>query len=226
MPRRRCESRASQPAHETQYAKTADGLYIAYQVVGSGPIDRAMDFHAFTGNVDLIWQEPDWGPILVGLTEFARLIIHDRRGSGASSRNVPPPNLETRAADLLLVLDVVGSATPVLGAAASTGAMHGLFAATKPDWTSGLTWNRTEAPAAQCTKPRSGTRRQTPAPRSPYGPACAPTAMPPNSARPSSERTGASGASSAEPRTSTPPATALTCDSRRQCGGVLIAIPP
>ena len=51
MPRRRCESRAIQPAHETQYAKTADGLYIAYQVVGSGPIDRAMHFHAFTGNV-------------------------------------------------------------------------------------------------------------------------------------------------------------------------------
>ena len=88
MPRRRCESRAIQPAHETQYAKTADGLYIAYQVVGSGPIDRAMDFHAFTGNVDLIWQEPDWGPILVGLTEFARLIIHDRRGK----RRVEPPN--------------------------------------------------------------------------------------------------------------------------------------
>jgi pimeloyl-ACP methyl ester carboxylesterase len=107
--------------HETQYPKTADGLYIAYQVVGSGPIDLAMDFHAFTGNVDLIWEEPDWGLILVGLTEFARLIIHDRRGSGASSRNVPPPNLETRAADLLLVLDAVGSAAPVLGAAASTG---------------------------------------------------------------------------------------------------------
>jgi class 3 adenylate cyclase len=127
--------------HETRYAKTADGLFIAYQVVGSGPIDLAMDFHAFTGNVDLIWEEPDWGPILVGLTEFARLIIHDRRGSGASSRNVPPPNLETRAADLLVVLDAVGSAAPVLGAAASTGAMHALFAATNPDRTSGLTWN-------------------------------------------------------------------------------------
>jgi class 3 adenylate cyclase len=127
--------------YQTQYARTADGISIAYQVVGSGPVDLAMDFHAFAGNVDLIWDEPDWGPFLVGFSEFARLILHDRRGSGASSRNVPPPNLETRATDLLVVLDEIGSEAPVLGAAASTGAMHALFAATYPDRASGLAWN-------------------------------------------------------------------------------------
>ena len=127
--------------HETRYAKTADGVSIAYQVVGSGPVDLAMDFHVFAGNVDLIWDEPDWGQFLVGFTEFLRLILHDRRGSGASTRNVPPPNLETRAADLLAVLDEIGSEAPVLGAAASTGAMHALFAATNPTRTSGLVWN-------------------------------------------------------------------------------------
>jgi class 3 adenylate cyclase len=126
---------------ETRYVKTADGVYIAYQVVGSGPVDFAIDFHAFAGNVDLIWDEPDWGPLIVGFTEFVRVIIHDRRGSGASTRNVPPPNLETRAADLLAVLDEIGSPAPVLGAAASTGAMHALFAATNPARTSGLFWN-------------------------------------------------------------------------------------
>jgi class 3 adenylate cyclase len=125
---------------ETRFAQTADGTYIAYQVVGTGPVDVVMDFHAFAGNVDLIWDEPDWGPLLAGLAEFARLVVHDRRGSGASTRNVPPPNLETRAADLLTVLDAVGSERPVLGAGASTGAMHALFAATYPDRTSGLIW--------------------------------------------------------------------------------------
>ena len=126
---------------ETRYAKTADGAFIAYQVVGDGPVDFAADFHAFAGNVDLIWDEPDWGPFVVGFAEFTRLVIHDRRGSGASTRNVPPPNLETRAADLLAVLDEIGSEAPVLGAAASTGAMHALFAATYPDRTSGFVWN-------------------------------------------------------------------------------------
>ena len=127
--------------HETRFAKSADGIYLAYQVVGSGPVDVVMDFHAFAGNVDLIWDEPDWGPMLVELSEFARLIVHDRRGSGASTRNAPPPNLETRAADLLTVLDATGSERPVLGAGASTGAMHALFAATYPDRASGLVWN-------------------------------------------------------------------------------------
>jgi len=126
---------------ETRYARTNDGIYIAYQVVGSGLVDIAVDFHAFAGNVDLIWDEPDWGPFMIAFTEFARLIVHDRRGSGASTRNVPPPNLETRAADLLAVLDEVGSDAPVLCAAASTGAMHALFAATYPARTCGLVWN-------------------------------------------------------------------------------------
>ena len=126
---------------ETRFVKTADGVYLAYQVVGSGPVDVVMDLHAFAGNVDLVWDEPDWGPLLMSLTEFARLIIHDRRGSGASTRQAPPPNLETRAADLLTVLDAAGSESPVLGAGASTGAMHALFAATYPDRTSGLVWN-------------------------------------------------------------------------------------
>lgn len=125
---------------ETRYARTADGVYLAYQVVGSGP-DVAVDFHLFAGNVDLIWEEPDWGPLLAASATFARLILHDRRGTGASSRNVTAPNLETRSADLLVVLDAVGSEAPVLVAAASTGAMHALFAATHPDRTSGLFWN-------------------------------------------------------------------------------------
>jgi class 3 adenylate cyclase len=126
---------------ETQFAKAPDGVYLAYQVAGSGSVDVVMDFHAFAGNVDLIWDEPDWGPFLATVTDFARLIVHDRRSSGASTRNVPPPNLETRAADLLTVLDAIGSEAPVLGAGASTGAMHALFAATHPDRTSGLVWN-------------------------------------------------------------------------------------
>jgi pimeloyl-ACP methyl ester carboxylesterase len=126
---------------ETRFAKTPDGVYLAYQVVGSGPVDVVMDFHAFAGNVDLIWDEPDWGPFLATVSDFARLIVHDGRSSGASTRNVPAPNLETRAADLLTVLDAIGSEAPVLGAGASTGAMHALFAATYPDRTSGLVWN-------------------------------------------------------------------------------------
>jgi len=41
---------------ETKYVRTADDTYIAYQAIGSGPVDFVMDFHAFAGNVDLIWD--------------------------------------------------------------------------------------------------------------------------------------------------------------------------
>jgi pimeloyl-ACP methyl ester carboxylesterase len=126
---------------EAAYVEASKGVFVAYQVVGDGPVDVSLDFHAFAGNVDLIWGEPDWGPLLAQLSEFARVIVHDRRGTGASTRNVSPPNLETRAADLLAVLDAVGSEGPVLAAAASTGAMHALFAGSYPGRLSGVLWN-------------------------------------------------------------------------------------
>src|SRR3954449_9931968 len=109
---------------ETHYLKTPDGVYLAYQVVGDGPVDISIGFNSDEGNVDLMWDEPDWRPFLVGPAEYARVILHDRRGTGVSSRNVPPPNLETRAADLLAILDVVESERPILAAGSQTGAMH------------------------------------------------------------------------------------------------------
>jgi len=131
---------------ETRYVETPDGVYIAYQAVGDGPVDIALDFNVNESNVDLMWEEPDWAPFLTGIAEFARLIIHDRRGVGVSSRNVPPPNLETRVSDLVAVLDEVGSDRPILGAGRDSGCMHALFAATHPDRVSGLVWN---TPAAR-----------------------------------------------------------------------------
>ena len=46
---------------DTRYAKTPDGVYIAYQTAGKGPIDLAWQFD-FMGDVDLIWEDPQLGP--------------------------------------------------------------------------------------------------------------------------------------------------------------------
>jgi pimeloyl-ACP methyl ester carboxylesterase len=126
------------PVPATGYVRTPDGAYLAVQTCGTGPADVVVDFNPDEGNVDLIWEEPDWRPLLTGIAGFARLILHDRRGTGASSRNVPPPNLETRVADLLIVLDALGVRRPVLVAGTEPGAMHALFAATHPDRVQGL----------------------------------------------------------------------------------------
>ena len=98
---------------EARYAKTPDGVYIAYQTVGDGPIDIVWQFD-WLGNVDTIWEHRSSAEWFRGLASFSRLIMHDRRGTGASSRNVDPPNLETRVADLTVVLDAVDSERPVL----------------------------------------------------------------------------------------------------------------
>ena len=124
---------------ETRYAETPDGIYIAYQTVGDGPIDIAWQFE-WIGNVDTIWGYPGYADWLRSLASFSRLILHDRRGMGASSRNVDLPNLETRVADLRCVLDAVGSERAVLGGALEGGAPNVLFAATSPERVHSLFW--------------------------------------------------------------------------------------
>jgi class 3 adenylate cyclase len=124
---------------EARYAKTPDGVYIAYQTVGDGPIDIVWQFD-WLGNVDTIWEHRSSAEWFRGLASFSRLIMHDRRGTGASSRNVDPPNLETRVADLTVVLDAVDSERPVLGAGLEGGAPNILFAATVPERVHSLFW--------------------------------------------------------------------------------------
>jgi class 3 adenylate cyclase/pimeloyl-ACP methyl ester carboxylesterase len=124
---------------DPRYVKTADGAYIAYQVVGDGPIDIAWDFADF-GNIDTEWEGP-WTPWYRGLASFSRLILHDRRSTGLSSRNVAAPNLETRMADLRAVLDAAGSERPVIGGWLEGLCPGVLLAATDPDRVRALIWS-------------------------------------------------------------------------------------
>jgi class 3 adenylate cyclase/pimeloyl-ACP methyl ester carboxylesterase len=124
---------------ETHYATTPDGVYIAYQVTGEGPVDIAWQFD-FVGNIELAWEAPDYALWFTGLASFARLILHDRRGTGLSSRNVPPPDLETRVADLRLVLDAVGATRPVLAGAFEGVAPTMLLAASDPERVQSIVW--------------------------------------------------------------------------------------
>jgi class 3 adenylate cyclase len=126
-------------AADVRYVRTPDGTYIAYQTLGEGPIDIAWQPDVYS-NVDAIWHVPKYAAWFSGLAAFSRLILHDRRSTGASSRNVLPPNLETRVADSLAVLDAVGSDRPVLGGQLEGGAANVLFAATMPDRVHSLFW--------------------------------------------------------------------------------------
>ena len=47
---------------ETRYAKTADGVHIAYQVVGDGPVDMVFVM-GWLSNVEAMWEEPDFAEV-------------------------------------------------------------------------------------------------------------------------------------------------------------------
>jgi class 3 adenylate cyclase/pimeloyl-ACP methyl ester carboxylesterase len=124
---------------ETRYARAADGTYIAYQIAGTGPVDVVWQ-PDWPGNIDMEWEFPVLKTFLGGIASFARLIRHDHRGVGLSSRNVPIPNLETRVSDLLTVLDASKAPRPVLVGTGSSGSVHALLAATRPERAAALVW--------------------------------------------------------------------------------------
>jgi class 3 adenylate cyclase len=118
---------------ETHYAKTPDGLSIAYQTLGDGPTDIVLV--PFLNCVDLMWEEPSFAHVLQRLSRIGRLICFDLRGFGASDA-VPLGALPTPEAwmdDVRVVLDAVGSTTANLVCHGSTGSVFGMqFAATYP----------------------------------------------------------------------------------------------
>ena len=124
---------------ETRYAKTADGVHVAYQVVGAGPVDMVFVMGWVT-NVEAMWDSPDFARFLDRLASFSRLILFDKRGVGLSDR-VPDdrlPDLETRMDDVRAVMDAVGSERAVVFGVSEGGPMSMLFAATYPERTIAL----------------------------------------------------------------------------------------
>jgi pimeloyl-ACP methyl ester carboxylesterase len=133
-------------APDTRYAKTADGVHIAYQVVGSGPVDMVIVIGWVT-NIEVMWDEPELARFLNRLATFSRLILFDKRGVGLSDR-VPEdrlPNLETRMDDVRAVMDAVGSERAVVFGVSEGGPMSILFAATYPERTIALVLYGTQA---------------------------------------------------------------------------------
>ena len=121
---------------ETHYAKSGD-LRIAYQVVGTGPLDLVY-VPGFISNLDLYWDEPTVAYFLARLASFSRLILFDKRGTGLSDRLGTLPTLEERMDDVRAVMDAVKSERAALFGMSEGGAMSMLFAATYPDRTQAL----------------------------------------------------------------------------------------
>jgi pimeloyl-ACP methyl ester carboxylesterase len=123
---------------ETKYARLGRDR-IAYQVLGEGPPDLVLTSGSF-GHVDMAWEDPGIALFFRTLASFSRLILFDRRGTGASDPipidSLPP--WESYAQDLAAVLDQVGAEHAALLTQVDAGPMAMFFAGTKPERTSAL----------------------------------------------------------------------------------------
>jgi class 3 adenylate cyclase len=125
---------------ETRYAKTPDGGYIAYKVLGDGPKDIAV-VGSIATNIEFYFEHEPAAQFWFDLASFSRLILHDRRGTGLSDDMGGLPNLETRATDLIAVLDAVGSSCPTIVAAGDGGMVAALLGATHPERVASIVWS-------------------------------------------------------------------------------------
>ena len=129
---------------QTRYAETVDGVHVAYQVVGDGPVDFVAILSSFMSNVELAWEWPSSARLLRGLSARGRLLLFDRRGTGLSDRvdAGAVPSLDARMDDIRAVMDAAGSSRAVLYVQEDSVAQALLFAATYPERVSALvTWS-------------------------------------------------------------------------------------
>ena len=120
----------------TRYAKH-DGVRIAYQVVGKGPVDLLV-VPGFISHLDLSWAMPSVTAMFRRLASFSRLIVYDKAGTGISDPIGHVPTLEDRMAEVNAVLNAAGSEHAALLGLSEGSLMSVLFAATYPERTRAL----------------------------------------------------------------------------------------
>jgi pimeloyl-ACP methyl ester carboxylesterase len=148
----------------TRYAKTADGVHIAYQVFGDGPHDLVIH-PPWLFNVDACWDFPEMAAFLESFGRYARVILFDRRGFGVSDRPTSPDVMavEKGMEDIRTVIDAVGSERAVLLGYEAGAAVMLLFAASFPIGSRrSAWWRRSCSTGRRMTSRGDGRRRRMP----------------------------------------------------------------
>ena len=124
---------------QTRYARTADGIHIGYQVVGSGPVDVVFVPYDYS-NIEAAWDFPPFVSFIRGLRSVGRVLLFDRRGTGTSDRAWAGESatIESQMDDIRAVMDAASSERAFLFGIESGAALCFMFAATHPDRTSGV----------------------------------------------------------------------------------------
>ncbi len=122
---------------EIKYARTADGVHVAYQVVGDGPLP-VVYANSFMSHIEVSWEYPRAVRFYERMAAFCRLVLFDRRGTGLSDPIVESFTMEDRIADITSVMDAVGLERAVLLGSSEGAASCAYFAALHPERVSAL----------------------------------------------------------------------------------------
>ena len=91
---------------EIRFCEAADGVQIAYSLVGNGPpLVKAPNWLT---HLEFEWSSPVWSHWWEELAKDHTLVRFDQRGSGLSERNVADQSFDTWVSDLGTVVDHVG----------------------------------------------------------------------------------------------------------------------
>jgi class 3 adenylate cyclase len=117
---------------ETRYAQSSDGVHIAYQQLGEGPLELLF-VSSFLSNIELGWEHPSMRAFALRIARFARLIMFDRRGNGMSDGCGRASTLEEQVDDVRAVLAAAGASTAAVLAVNEGAGLALLFAASHPE---------------------------------------------------------------------------------------------
>ena len=117
----------------------SDGLQIAYQVVGTGPVD-VVYVPGSANHIESMWDIPEIASFTLRLASYSRLILIDKRGTWLSDRlpDDKRSTVEERMHDVQAVLDATDSSSAFLFGTADGTPVALLAGATHPDRVRGL----------------------------------------------------------------------------------------
>jgi class 3 adenylate cyclase/DNA-binding CsgD family transcriptional regulator len=121
-----------------QYAKTADGVSIAFWTLGEGMPVVHMPLDLPLSHIQLEWQGPGIRRWYERLAQHRMVVRYDPRASGLSERNVTDYSLEKYVLDLEAVVDRTGLQSFALFAPWSCGLVAVNYAATHAERVSHL----------------------------------------------------------------------------------------
>ena len=123
---------------KTHWAKTVDGVWIAYHDIGKGPLTLIFTNDMYS-HLEVYWELPEFARFMNRLAAGVRVLNFDRRGTGMSDRVALTPTLESRVDDAIAVMDAAGvERAAVYGWGAGSGAMAAFQAGSHPERTTAL----------------------------------------------------------------------------------------